>query len=173
MMKLFKLTILCVFVLNTSPLFAETETVEEDVNWTLQVDPLTTYLGYVHLQLERKLSSNFSVYAGPHARLFSAPGLTVEDHRGVGVELGVRYYPWGEALRGPWALVRGVGAYIYDDNNEDFGGYISALVGYTYILNNFWVFSGGAGVQYIKYQAGDVGPNSIFPALHTAIGIAF
>lgn len=91
----------------------------------------------------------------------------------MGVEVGVRWFPWGDTLRGPWGLVRGVGAYIYNDSDEDFGGYISALVGYTYILNDFWVFSGGAGVQYIKYQAGDVGPNSLFPALHTAIGISF
>jgi len=62
--------------------------------WTLQLDPLTTALGFVHLQVEKRLSDSFSVYAGPHLHLFD--GLldkeSGESYRGYGVEAGLRWF---------------------------------------------------------------------------------
>ena len=141
--------------------------------WTLQVDPLTTYLGYVHVQVERALTDHVSVYAGPHMRLFSSPTAEPEDYIGVGAELGVRVFPWGVAPRGPWAQVRGVGARLWSDDDTAWGGYVSGLVGYTWILGDVFVLSGGAGVQYLNYQVGELGPQGVFPALHTTLGVAF
>lgn len=144
--------------------------------WTLQVDPLTTYLGYVHLQVERALTPKFSLYAGPHLRLFRAPLSEPEagdDYRGVGLEVGARFFPWARAPQGAWAQVRGVGARVAGDAGVEPGGYVSALVGYTAIFGDVFVLSGGAGVQYISYQLDGVGPKGIYPALHTTLGVAF
>jgi len=48
----------------------------DDPTWTVTVDPLTFALGYAHVQVERRLGSQWSLYAGPHARLFD--GLLTE-----------------------------------------------------------------------------------------------
>lgn len=141
--------------------------------WTVQVDPLTTYLGFVHIQVERRLHPAISLYAGPHARLFSAPTADPEDFLGIGLEAGVRWFPWQKAPTGPWVLIRGVGANVFTDDASAFGGYGSGLVGYTGILWDVLVLSGGAGVQYLHYRVEDLGPKGVFPALHTAIGFAF
>ncbi len=142
--------------------------------WTLQVDPLTTYLGYVHLQVERALGEHVSVYAGPHLRLFTPPTAEApEDHLGVGVELGVRVFPWGGAPEGAWAQVRGVGARVWEGDDTSWGGYVSGLVGYTAIFGDLFVLSGGAGLQYLNYQVNGLGPRGVFPALHTTLGVAF
>ncbi len=154
-------------------LFAEESGPDVERNWTIQVDPLTTFIGFAHLQIERKLTSDFSLYAGPHARLFSAPGGEKEDFLGFGLEMGLRWFPWGSSPAGAWALVRGVGAYVFSDSDEEWGGYISGLVGYTFILSDFFVLSGGAGIQYLHYRVGNLGPKGIFPALHTTFGFAF
>lgn len=157
---------------------ARTSEAPDAPNWTLQVDPLTTALGYVHLQVERALGQKVSVYAGPHLRLFN--GLLAEptdDYLGLGVELGVRFFPWGEAPAGPWVLARGVGAWATTDAGgqrvSQPAGYVSALGGYTLILGGRWVLSGGAGVQYIAYEIEGMGTMGIAPALHTALGVAF
>ena len=141
--------------------------------WTIQVDPLTTYLGYVHLQVERALTPHFSLYAGPHLRLFSPPGTEPEDYKGYGVELGARWFPFGTAPQGFWTLVRGVGARISTDTNATFGGYVSGLAGYTAIFADTFVLSGGAGIQYLHYRIDGLGPKRVFVALHTSVGFAF
>ena len=38
--------------------------------WTVTVDPLTTAIGFVHLQVEHTIGPRVSVYAGPSLRLF-------------------------------------------------------------------------------------------------------
>ena len=141
---------------------------------TLQVDPLTTALGYVHVQIEHVLGDHFSVYLGPHLRLFSAPfAEEKEDFTGFGAEVGLRYYFSGTAPEGWWGLVRGVTAQASTDDETAFAGYGSLLGGYTAIFDDVFVLSGGAGVQYIEYQVAGLGPKGIFPALHTALGVAF
>ena len=158
------------FVLLFTPtLFAD----DEPLPWTVQVDPLTTYLGFVHLQVERRIAPPVSLYVGPHARLFSPPTADAEDFLGIGLELGARWFPWGEAPTGPWLLARGVGAEVFTDDESTFGGYVSGLIGYTAVVWRRLVLSGGAGVQYIHYRVAELGPKGIFPALHTAVGIAF
>ena len=167
------LTALSLFV-PLSAMAQEAEaTTPQRPSWTLQVDPLTTYLGYVHLQVEHAFTPHFSLYAGPHLRLFSAPGAEPEDYRGYGVELGARWYPFETAPEGFWTLVRGVGARISTDDNATFGGYVSGLAGYTAIFADIFVLSGGAGVQYLHYHIDGLGPKRVFLALHTTLGVAF
>ena len=142
-------------------------------NWTVQVDPLTTVLGFVHVQVERAIGDHFSIYAGPHLRLFSSPFSDAEDFTGIGAELGVRWYMLGGAPKGWWALLRGVGAHLYTDDNTALGGYVSGLGGYTWILWDRLVLAAGAGVQYLHYTIDDLGPSGIAPAAHTTVGFAF
>lgn len=147
-------------------------------NWTLQVDPLTTALGFVHLQLERALGERASVYLGPHLRLFN--GITSDaedDFQGLGVELGLRFFFTGRAPEGAWAMTRTVTAQVTTDatgeTQTSFGGYTSVLGGYTWIVDRWLVLSAGAGVQYIYYTVGEQGIEGVLPALHTAAGFAF
>lgn len=146
--------------------------------WTAQVDPLTTALGYVHVQVERALGPDWSIYAGPHMRLFdSLLADDEEDFVGFGVELGLRWYFSGTAPSGGWVLVRGVGAHLTAKtpmgDETALGGYVSGLGGYTWIFDDRWVLSAGGGVQYLQYRVADLGPEGIFPALHTTFGVAF
>ncbi len=151
------------------------------IDWTLQVDPLTTALGYVHVQLEYAPSPHWSFYLGPSLKLL--PGLLAEDDDvafiGLGAELGVRYYFEGDAPRGWWALVRGVLAHLATTEGPDLtgvGGYVSALGGYTWIFGDVgpaWVVSLGLGVQYLDYEIGNAGNVGVLPAAHTTIGVAF
>jgi len=144
--------------------------------WTVQVDPLTTALGFVHVQLERRLARAFSIYAGPHARLFRGLGADEsEDHKGYGLEVGARWFFLARrgAPAGAWAQVRGVLARVSKDDQSQAGGYVSALAGYTFIVSHRWVFALGLGVQYINYQAAGVGTEGVLPAAHTTVGLAF
>jgi hypothetical protein len=149
----------------------------EGPRFTLQVDPLTTALGYVHLQVERAVSPAFSVYAGPHLHLFdSLLAAEDEDFLGLGAEVGARWFFYGEAPRGAWVMGRAVLARVSTEvpaPEVAAGGYASALVGYTAIVGGRLVLSGGAGVQYIDYNIAGRGAEGVFPALHTAIGFAF
>ncbi|MCB9759986.1 MAG: DUF3575 domain-containing protein [Alphaproteobacteria bacterium] len=145
--------------------------------WTVQVDPLTALLGYPHVQVERALAPPVSVYLGPHLRLYDPPWATEhEPYRGFGLEAGVRWFPWQRAPAGPWVCARGVLAHLRTTEGAletGLGGYGSALVGYTWIPWGRLVLSGGAGVQYLHYSVGGYGPTGVFPAAHTAIGVAF
>ena len=153
------------------------KTLTERPKWTLQVDPLTTALGYAHVHVERTLAPNWSLYVGPHIKAFDGVVLQREGekpYRGTGIETGLRYYFSGTAPEGSWALVRGVGARVTQDGEDAvFGGYVSALGGYTAIFANHWVLSGGIGAQYLHYKIANSGPNRVFVAMHTALGVAF
>lgn len=146
-------------------------------SWTVTVDPLTTALGYVHLQIEGVASDRVSVYGGPHMRLFD--GVLTEGHEpflGVGVELGVRYFPWGGAPEGGWLMARTVTARLWTTeppNRAKFGGYSSVLFGYTGVVGKHLVLSGGAGFNYLYYDIEGYGSKGPFPALHTNLGVAF
>ncbi|TNF38612.1 MAG: hypothetical protein EP329_00075 [Deltaproteobacteria bacterium] len=164
---------LALFTLVSSPIQARADA----PRWTVQVDPLTTALGYVHLQVERAVAPEWSIYAGPHLRLFdSLLDDKDEPYVGVGIELGVRWFFTGTAPEGGWAQIRGVLAYVTSDDPvavSGAGGYVSALVGYTAILGDVFVLAGGAGVQYIDYGVGEYGVEGVFPAAHTTLGVAF
>jgi hypothetical protein len=164
------LPLLAVLTLATAPAAAE----DDRPAWTLQVDPLTTYLGFAHLQVERALAPRWSIYAGPHARLFSPPGGDDEDFVGFGLEVGVRYFFRPTAPEGWWAQLRGVGAHLRTpDDATSFGGYVSALGGYTAIFDGWFVLAGGLGVQYLHYTVDGLGPKRVFVAAHTTVGVAF
>lgn len=161
----------------TAPALAETdpEPPAPQATWTVQVDPLTIALGFVHVQIERRLGDQVSVYLGPNARLWD---LNLKDddpsYYGIGAEAGVRWYFRGGAPAGWWALARGVLAHLRADNEDtDLGWYASALVGYTWIFKGRWVLAAGLGVQYLDYTVSGVGTDGILPAAHTAAGFAF
>ncbi len=150
--------------------------------WTLQVDPLTTALGFVHLQVERALHPHLSIYAGPSLRLFN--GLISEptdNYRGLGGEMGLRVFFRPTAPRGFWVQTRGVLAHLTSyrrlepdgSHPTSIGGYVSVLGGYTWIFKNGFVVSLGAGVQYLHYTVDNQGSKGILPAAHTTLGYAF
>lgn len=149
----------------------------------MTVDPLTTALGFVHLQTELALGRRFSIYAGPSLKLFDFPGTEQEPYQGFGVEAGVRWFvnagdkpTHKSAPRGPWVMVRGVAASVRRtdrDNVSEFGGYISALGGYTWIFDDVFVVGLGLGIQRIDYTVDDLGIQGTLPAAHTTVGIAF
>lgn len=146
-------------------------------DWTVTVDPLTYAIGYVHVQVERRLDDRFSLYVGPHARLFD--GILTESPEpflGVGGEAGLRWFPWGKAPEGGWLMVRTVGARLWTTEapkTRGFGGYTSVLVGGTALLGEHFVLSGGAGYNQLYYSVGGYGPSGPYPALHTNLGVAF
>ena len=144
---------------------------------TVQFDPLTAALGYWHLQFELTLGDHHSVYAGPHARFGSALLGDDEDFYSMGMEAAYRYFFSGTAPTGAWVQARGVAGYLFTrglpTEEQTFGGYIGALGGYTWILGNRWVLAAGAGLQYIHMNVAGMGPEGIFPAAHTAVGVAF
>jgi hypothetical protein len=144
--------------------------------WTVTVDPLTTALGFVHVQVERALGPRVSVYAGPSLRLFdSVLGFPPGSFRGYGGEVGVRGFVWGTAPRGAWVMARGVLADVVSDGRGELGGYTSLLVGFTGIVGPGLVLSGGLGVSYFDYGS-DLdggGVHGVLPAAHTNIGWAF
>ena len=148
-----------------------------DPQWTVTVDPLTTALGYAHVQVERRLGDRTSLYLGPHARLFD--GILTEGHEpflGLGAEAGFRWFPWGGAPEGGWLMARTVAARAWTTDatpTSRFAGYSSALFGGTAILGGHFVLSGGAGFNYLYYAIEDYGVSGPFPALHTNLGVAF
>ena len=146
--------------------------------WTVSVDPLTAALGFAHVQIERVLAPKLSIYAGPHLHVYkNVFSKEPEDYVGVGAEVGLRRFLRPYAPKGLWWQVRGVLAHVSIDNNgtkeTGAGGYVSALVGYTWILRKRLILAGGAGVQYINYQIAGQGLEGVLPALHTNIGFAF
>ena len=145
--------------------------------WTITVDPLTTALGYAHVQVERRLTDHASLYLGPSLRLFNGVLSDINGpYIGLGLEAGGRWFPWGKAPRGGWLMLRGVGAWLHTTDGTDLsapGGYTSALVGGTVLLGEHLVLSGGAGLSYFAYTVGGYGPAGLIPALHTNLGVAF
>jgi hypothetical protein len=146
--------------------------------WTISVDPLTTALGFAHVQIERVLAPKLSIYFGPHLHVYkSVFSKEPEDYIGIGAEIGLRRFLRPYAPKGLWGQVRGVLAHVSIDNNgtkeTGAGGYVSALVGYTWIFRERLVLASGAGVQYINYQIAGQGLEGMLPALHTNIGFAF
>ena len=143
-------------------------------------DPITTLLGFINMQVELAPSFNWSFYVGPHLRMFD--GILTDEsepYRGVGVEVGLRYFPLSEAPMGFWIGARTVNAYLHktDPDAEEsvvgWGGYNSVLAGYTVNPIGALILSGGIGVQYINYGLRDYGTTGFFPALQTTIGLTY
>lgn len=51
-------------------------------------------------------------------------------------------------------------------------GYVSALGGHTWILDDRWVSALGLGLQYLDCAVAGAGPKGFMPAAHTAFGVA-
>lgn len=150
---------------------------DEGPRWTVTVDPLTFAIGYPHVQIERRLSDRFSLYIGPHARLYDGVlAEAPEPYLGLGAEAGLRWFLVGGAPEGPWLMARTVLAALWttdDSERRSLGGYSSVLVGYTGVLGRHFVLSGGAGYNQLYYRVGGYGPSGPFVALHTNLGVAF
>jgi len=141
--------------------------------WTVQVDPLTTVLGIAHVLVERRVSDHIAIYAGPSLKLYDNLLSDDETYRAVGVEFGARWFFSGTAPAGWWAGGRATIASVSHDDESRVGGYISALGGYAWIIEDRWVLSGALGVSYFDYSAGGVGVDGVLPGAHTAFGVAF
>ena len=143
-------------------------------HWTLSVDPLTTAIGLLHLQVEHTLGPRASLYVSPSLRFFDGilPGIN-GPYIGLGAEVGLRGFFVGEAPKGGWVMWRGVLARLSTEEHAQIGGYNSVLVGYTGILGPGLVLSGGAGVSYFMYGVETYGVHGFAPALHTNIGWSF
>ncbi len=144
--------------------------------WNLQVDPLTTVLGIAHVLLERRVTDNIAVYAGPSLKLYD--NLLADDpsYRAIGVEFGARWFFSGTAPKGWWAGGRATLANVSANDKERIGGYISALGGYAWIWDSGLVLSLAGGVSYFEYHTGDPdegGVGGVLPGAHTAVGYAF
>lgn len=150
--------------------------------YTATVDPLTAALGFAHLQLEAAISERWSLYGGPHLRLYDGilPAAN-GPYVGIGAEVGLRVFFQGEAPRGSWVMARGVLARVWTRSPEraaEIGGYSSALVGHTWLIGPGIgpvrpALSLGAGVSWLDYTVLDYGPHGLAPALHTNLGFAF
>lgn len=156
-------------LLTTTPAYAA------EPQWTVQVDPLTTALGFVHVQVEHTLGPDFSAYLGPSLHLFNGLGSDEREYIGYGAEAGIRWFPQGHSPTGWWVQARGVLAHIEatDTGVTDIGGYGSVLGGYTAIFDGWFVVSGGLGGQYLAYSADGAGVEGFLPAAHTTVGVAF
>lgn len=161
-----------------SPAAPTSEPLTTSPQWTVQVDPLTYALGLAHVQVERRLNADWSLYAGPNLRLFD--GLLDAEHQpyiGLGLEVGVRRFFSGKAPEGGWVEARGVLARLSTTQEAApataLGGYGSLLIGYTAILGKHFVLAGGLGGQYLHYHVSTYGFGGFFPAAHTALGLAF
>ena len=149
------------------------------LRWTLTLDPLTTAIGFVHLQAERTLpGGHFSLYGSPSLRLYDGvlPAIA-GPYRGLGLEVGVRGFFRSTAPEGAWLMLRGVGAHLHTtepaERETALGGYASVLGGYTWIGEGGLVLSGGLGVSVFRYEVGDYGIRGPGIAAHTNIGWAF
>lgn len=145
--------------------------------WTVTVDPLTTAIGFAHVQVERAVGGRASVYAGPSLRLFNGVLPPVNGpYIGLGAEAGVRGFFAGEAPRGGWVMVRGVLARVSTTSGPPeaaLGAYTSALVGGTAIVGPGLVLSGGAGMSVFRYGVAGYGVYGPAIALHTNVGWAW
>lgn len=145
--------------------------------WTLTVDPLTTAIGFVHLQVERTLGEHVFVYAGPSLRLYDGILAPVNGpYRGIGAEAGLRGFFVGSAPEGGWLMLRGVLARVVTETPTPtvaLGGYTSGLVGYTGIVGPGLVLSGGLGLSWFNYGVRQWGVHGFAPAAHTNLGWAF
>ncbi len=145
----------------------------DEPSWTVTVDPLTTAIGFVHVQVERVVAPRASLYFGPSLRLFDGVLAPVNGpYVGVGAEVGVRGFFGGQAPEGAWVMARGVVARVSSEGSSAPGGYTSGLIGYTAVLGPGLVLSGGGGASWFRYGVGGYGVYGFAPALHTNVGWA-
>ena len=140
----------------------------------VHVDPLTTAIGFLHLQVEFVLPPRWSAYVAPHVRVFDGILESVNgDYVGLGIEAVVRFYPWDLAPEGFWVGPRGVLALLRSRDEARAGGYVSILGGYTWFVADYFVLALGLGVSYFDYRIDTADVHGFLPAAHTALGLAF
>jgi hypothetical protein len=145
--------------------------------WTVSVDPLTTAIGLLHVQVERRITPRVSVYGTPSVRVFDGilPDLN-GPWTGIGIEGGIRGFFVGSAPEGGWVMWRGMVARTATEEPRHavgVGGYTSVLVGYTGIVGPGLVLSGGLGISWFDYGILGYGVHGFAPAAHTSVGWAF
>jgi hypothetical protein len=151
---------------------------------TLDTMPLALD-GELHLEYERALNDDFSLFAGPTVAF--APHVSCScSLSGWGATAGARFFT-DTAPRGLFFGVFGTVLYASATENGspatvtgleyEAGG----MVGYTFIIARHFDLSLGAGLAYAHEQlalsyGGDsvtVGGNGVVPALRLALGAAF
>ncbi len=146
--------------------------------WTVTVDPLTTAIGFTHVQVERRLGPRASLYASPSLRLYDGILADINGpYRGLGLEVGGRAFLRPTAPEGAWLMLRGVGARLSTTGEGPktarWGGYTSLLAGGTFIGARGLVLSGGLGASLFQYSVAGDGVEGLGLAAHTNLGWAF
>lgn len=141
--------------------------------------PLSLVTGYVDLEYERALGRRFSAYVAPGAIFSTGRRLDGSNAAGVfgwSVDLGARWFPFGDAPAGFFAdLSAGVCTSTivagYGDRARGLGGRGMLLGGYTVVWHHL-VLSGGLGVQFAGFdrESGTGIQWNVWPALRVAVG---
>lgn len=143
--------------------------------------PLSLVTGYVDLEYERALGRRFSAYVAPGAIFSRGRRLDGTNAAGVfgwSVDLGARWFPFGDAPAGLFAdLSAGfcTSTLVTDfgERARGLGGRGMLLGGYTIVWHHL-VLSGGLGVQVTAFdrESGTGIQWHVWPALRVAVGFA-
>ena len=137
------------------------------------VQPLFEGRGGPRFELERAISSRFSLVAGTRLTMSQADFIN-RFPRPAAFDLGARYYASGRAFRGPYA-----GAYAgYDRNISGFPGpksqvarfFLGGALGYDFVVRHRLIIAPAVGAEYGR-------PSSVTVVktweVHPRLGIGF
>jgi hypothetical protein len=166
----------------SAPLLGRAQTQPSRPRNVVTLQPLSLITGYIDLEYERTLSRRFSAYVAPGAIFSRGRRLDGSNTAGVfgwSVDLGGRWYPFGEAPSGLFAdLSAGVFTSTlltsFGERGRGLGGRGMLLGGYTFVLGGHLVLSGALGVQVTGFdrESGTGIQWSVLPALRVALGFA-
>jgi len=150
----------------------------------LTVEPLgVVFAKTIALEYERRITHGFSLALSPAIALGDVTKTeTNGSYLAFGVTLAARVYPWSAAPEGAFVSPFGGVAYVEADDGagtsvDGIGWSAGGMVGYTFILGRFFVFSMGAGAAWIDQElhvgAETSGKRGVYPALRLAIGGSF
>jgi len=150
---------------------------------TITVEPLSLiFTRTVTIEYERAIVPGLSLFLAP---AFTFDSVTADDTEAsfwaVGVGLGARVFPFGDAVEGfflsaaaqlAWARAERDGA-----SGRGFGFALGGQVGYTWVLGGVVALSLGAGASYydltVTLAEDEVGIRGVLPTARAAIGVAF
>lgn len=136
----------------------------------ITVNPLAFLFGTANVEIEHGFHDRFSLFAGPQL-------LFLDDIFGVGVQGGARVFMIGHAPEGFWIGPQFTFAYasVGDATGVAYG--LGGLLGYTFIFENGFDLSLGAGAQYLAATAKSADASAsldgVYPILRASIGYAF
>lgn len=149
----------------------------------LTLEPLAVvFAKTIALEYERRITHGFSLALSPAVALGDVTkGETEGDYFAFSVTLAARIYPWSPAPSGafvsPFGGIGYVEASHAGQHSSGVGWSAGGIVGYTFILGRFFVFSIGGGAAWIdqerELEGATRGKRGIYPALRLAIGGVF